>query len=108
MPNANLDVCSSLAEVRAHIDALDAELVKLLALRSGYVAQAAHFKKDTAAVRAPARVEQVVARAKALAFEQGAPESVVEAVYRAMIDAFIQEELAAHARLQHSPSEELE
>ena len=37
--------CSHMAEVRAHIDALDAQIVPLLALRCGYVAQAGASSK---------------------------------------------------------------
>jgi len=51
-------------------------------------------------VRAPQRVEQVIAKVKALAVEADASPVVVERVYRAMIAAFIDAELAEHATLQ--------
>ncbi|QDD90179.1 chorismate mutase [Pseudomonas oryzihabitans] len=92
--------CASLAEVRVAIDELDRQIVHLLAARGAYVRQAARFKKDDAAVRAPQRVEQVIAKVKALADEAGASPVVVEQVYRAMITAFIEAELAEHATLQ--------
>lgn len=90
-----LDKCASLEEVRAHIDRLDHDFVALLAERGSYVKQAARFKKNSDEVRAPHRVEQVIARVTSLATELGANPVVVDAVYRAMIAAFIEVEMAA-------------
>ena len=91
--------CTSLEDVRYHIDGIDRELVTLLARRGHLVAQAAGFKKTTDDVRAPARVEAVITKVRALASETGASPRVVEQVYRAMIAAFIDEELKTHAEL---------
>ncbi|NUT96417.1 MAG: chorismate mutase [Saccharothrix sp.] len=88
----------SLDEVRAGIDAIDAELVRLLAERQGLVKAAAAFKKDEDAVRAPDRVAQVIAKVRARAEEAGLAPEVAEAVWRAMIGAFIELELAEHRR----------
>ncbi|NUT90996.1 MAG: chorismate mutase [Saccharothrix sp.] len=88
----------SLGEVRAGIDAIDAELVRLLAERQGLVKAAAGFKKDEDAVRAPDRVAQVIAKVRARAEEAGLAPEVAEAVWRAMIGAFIELELAEHRR----------
>ena len=93
------NVCNSIEEVRHNIDQLDQQIVALLAARGGYVAQAAGFKKDREADKAPQRVEQVIAKVRHLATELGASPDVTEQVYRAMIAAFIQQELAEHARL---------
>jgi isochorismate pyruvate lyase len=86
--------CASLAEVRDHIDRLDHEIVRLMAERGGFVREAARFKKDTADVAAPARVEQVIAKVRGLAGQAGLPPEVAEAAYRAMITAFIAMERA--------------
>ena len=91
--------CNSLEEVRERIDQIDRSMVDLIAQRGGFVAQAARFKKDTTAVRAPARVEPGIAQGRARADERGASTEVVEQVYRAMIAAFIEEELRTHAAL---------
>jgi len=96
----SVKTCQSLDEVRLEIDQIDHQLVTLLAQRGKYVQQAAAFKKTTDDVRAPARVEAVIERVKAKATETGANPAVVEAVYRAMIDAFINAELDEHAALQ--------
>ncbi|MFF5262562.1 chorismate mutase [Actinomadura viridis] len=87
----------SLPEVRAGIDAIDAELVRLLAERQALVRAAARFKADEQAVRAPARVEQVVASARERAEAAGLSPVVAESVWRAMISAFIDLELAEQA-----------
>lgn len=92
--------CDSLEQVRENIDRLDRQIVGLIAERGAYVSQAAGFKKDSDAVKAPLRVEQVITKARALAEQLGANPDVTESVYRAMIAAFIQQELAEHSALQ--------
>lgn len=96
--------CTSLDEVRQGIDEIDRNLVSLLAKRGRLVTQAAAFKTTTDDVRAPARVEQVIRKVREMADETGASAEVVEQVYRAMISAFITEELATHAKLANEPS----
>ncbi len=81
--------------VREHIDALDEELVALIAAREQLVLAAGRRKASAEAVRAPARVEQVVARVRAHAERSGASPDVVERTYRAMIAAFTDRELMA-------------
>lgn len=96
--------CNSLDEVRANIDRIDRALVGLLAERGRFVAQAAGFKKTTDDVRAPQRVEQVIAKVRALSEQCGANPAVTEQVYRAMIAAFIEAELTEHATLNQPES----
>jgi isochorismate pyruvate lyase len=92
--------CNNLEEVRAEIDRIARKIVGLLAARGGYVKQAARFKTSTDDVKAPQRVEQVIAKVKSLAMELGADPSVTEQVYRVMIRGFIEAELQEHATLQ--------
>lgn len=87
-----------LTEIRAGIDAVDAELVALLARRELLVRRAAPLKPDDAAVRAPARVEQVIARVRALAADAGASPDAVERIYRGMIATYIDLETDARGR----------
>lgn len=94
-------ICTSIEEVRHHIDHIDRDLVALLARRGNLVNQAAAFKKTTADVKAPSRAEDVIAKVRAVADECGASAELVEKVYRAMIAAFIEEELAAHAAIKN-------
>lgn len=95
--------CISLAEVRHHIDCVDRQLVALIAERGAYVRQAAAFKKSATEVPAPQRVAQVLAKVNALALENGAEPAVVDAIWRAMIGAFIDSERQLQATL-HPPS----
>ena len=94
--------CNSINEVRENIDQIDRKIVALLAERGSFVTQAAAFKKTTDEVRAPNRVEQVIAKVQSLAQEHGANPKVVETVYRAMISAFIEAELKEHSLLNEN------
>jgi isochorismate pyruvate lyase len=80
--------CANLLEVRANIDRLDHDIIRLMAERGKYVAEAGRFKANPAAVSAPARVEEIIAKVRTIAGENGLAESVAERSYRAMISAF--------------------
>lgn len=95
--------CTSIEDIRANIDGIDRQIVGLLAERGRFVSQAAAFKKNADEVRAPQRVEQVIAKVTQLAQETGANPAVTEQVYRAMITAFIEAELAEHRQLGAAP-----
>ena len=92
--------CQTMADVRAHIDALDAQIVPLMAQRSGYVAQAARIKQSASQIVDEARIEFIVNRVSAQAEALGAPPQVLAATYRAMIAAFIEYERGEFARLR--------
>ncbi len=94
-----------LAAVRAAIDALDEDLDALLARRELLVRAAARSEPDTAAVRAPDRVEQVVARARRLAAGHGASPEVAERVHRAMVAALVDLELSVAAVRHDRPDD---
>ena len=81
--------CKSMDEVRKEIDRLDREIVPLLAERAKYVAQAAGLKVHRTDVVVPARIEDVVRKARKLAEQHDMDPELAEDIYRAMIDAFI-------------------
>ena len=91
--------CTSIEEVRSHIDEIDRRIVSLVAERGEYVRQAAKFKKTADDVKAPQRAEQVIAKVTALSREAGANPTVVEQAYRAMIASFINVEVSEHSQL---------
>ncbi|RUR01721.1 chorismate mutase [Labedella endophytica] len=93
-------------DVRAEIDAVDRDIVRLIAQRQRSVVEAGLMKVDRHAVRAPGRVEQVVDKVRTLADEAGADPEVVERTYRAMIGAFIDLELSVHERRAPSRGDE--
>ena len=90
------EVCKSLDEVRENIDRIDSEIIRLIAQRGKYVAQAAAFKKSETEVRDSSRVEAVVQKVRSTAEQCGADPDMVEAVYREMIARFIASEMSAY------------
>lgn len=96
----NVQHCTSMAEVRQHIDALDERIVALVAERSGYVAQAARIKPNAAAIYDQDRIDFIVSRVGAMAQAQGAPAAIAQAAYRALITASIAFEQSEFARLR--------
>jgi isochorismate pyruvate lyase len=85
---------TSLEEVRAEIDRIDGALIGLLAERAAYVRRAGELKRTEAEARAPARVEAVIARVRERAETAGLSPDVAERTWRAMIAAFIDQEIA--------------
>ncbi|NHB59538.1 chorismate mutase [Acinetobacter shaoyimingii] len=89
----NKEKCSSLEEVRNHIDRIDQSLIELLATRQYYVDQAVRFKHSVQDVQSPQRVEQVIAKVRAQATEARIDPDLIEKLYRDMLQHFIQREL---------------
>lgn len=92
--------CENLEQVRENIDRIDRKIVKLIAERGTYVAQAAKFKNTTDDVKAPQRVEKIIEKVRNLAKEDDANPDIVENIYREMINSFINYELAEHEKLK--------
>lgn len=88
-PRKSPAACADMSDLRVEIDRLDRQIVALLAERSGYVARAAQIKKDRAAIVDEVRIKQVISGARSQAAERGADPDLIEAIYRAMIAAFI-------------------
>jgi isochorismate pyruvate lyase len=97
---ATLDpqACTSMAEVRAGVDAVDRTLVALLARRFGYMDAAARIKPERGHVRDEARKAQVIAQARAEAVRLGVPEAVVADLWERLVEASIAYELEAFDR----------
>ncbi|MFO0992989.1 MAG: chorismate mutase [Hyphomicrobiales bacterium] len=84
------EACSSMEELRIEIDKIDSELVGLIAERARFIDRAIALKKrDGLPAYIPQRVEEVVANVRKTARDLGAPEHVVETVWRVMVDEFI-------------------
>ena len=81
-------------EVRREIDAIDYEIIGLLAKRAGLVAAAGRLKKDEHGVRDPKRVEQVIDKVRAKASSAGLDPSIAEEIYRTIIGCFVRKEMA--------------
>ncbi len=85
----------SMLELRRQIDAIDAELVRLLAVRLEHIDRAAQLKQaEGLPARIPARVEEVVANVRARAFDRGLDPELAEQVWRMLIEWSIKREMA--------------
>jgi isochorismate pyruvate lyase len=81
--------CTTMAEVRAGVDALDRELVGLLARRFGYMRAAARIKPSRDAVRDEARKASVIAAAVAEADTLGIPGDVIGDIWERLVEGSI-------------------
>jgi isochorismate pyruvate lyase len=92
--------CTTMAEVRAGVDVLDAELVALLATRFGYMRAAARIKPSRDAVRDEARKASVIAAAVAEAEAKGIPADVVADIWERLVEGSIAYEFAEWDRVR--------
>jgi isochorismate pyruvate lyase len=84
--------CTIMSEVRAGVDAVDAELAELLARRFAYMDAAARIKTDRHAVRDEARKAEVIENAVARAAELGIPVPLVADFWEQLVEASIAHE----------------
>ncbi|WP_208948159.1 chorismate mutase [Segnochrobactrum spirostomi] len=78
--------------MRTHIDAIDTQILKLMAERQTYVHEAGRFKPSVAKVQDDKRVAAIIAKVRAEATTLGLSPDVAEATFRAMIAAFTEDE----------------
>ena len=78
-----------MAEVRAGVDCLDAQIVALVAERFGYMDAAARIKPERDAVRDEERKAEVLAHVRSLAQARGVPAQVVVEVYDRLVEGSI-------------------
>ena len=86
--------CTNMAEVRAGVDTVDAQIVALLGQRFTYMRAAARIKTDRAAVRDEDRKASVIAAAKDAASAAGVPEPLVAAMWEMLVESSIAYEMA--------------
>lgn len=85
--------CPDMPTLREQIDALDAQLVALLARRAGYIDRAAEIKETVGLpARIPDRVEEVIQRVRAKADVEKLDPDLVEALWRSLIEWSIRRE----------------
>lgn len=92
--------CHTMPEVREGVDALDAELVALLAKRFGYMRAAARIKASRDAVRDEARKASVIAAAVAEAEARGIPGDVIADIWERLVEGSIAYEFAEWDRVR--------
>lgn len=87
------DECETMADIRAEIDRLDAELVALFAERVGYIDRAAAIKAGIGLpARITPRVEEVIANVRGHAVAHGLPPDKLEKLWRKLVDWSIERE----------------
>ena len=84
--------CQTMVDVRAGVDAIDRELVRLLVVRQGYMDAAARIKPNRAAVYDAERLEEVVSKVLAEGRRQGLSPQIAEPVWRKLIERCIAHE----------------
>ena len=79
--------CTTMAEIRAGIDRLDEDLVRLFAERAAFIDRAAEIKAEVdLPARIEGRVEEVVGNVRRHAAIYGLPPDLVEKLWRRLID----------------------
>lgn len=90
---------TNMSDLREQIDALDGELIRLLALRQSHVDRAAEIKPDAGLpARIDDRVEAVVEKVRAHAEVEGFEPDTAAAMWRLMIEAMIAREERAMSK----------
>ena len=85
------DRCTTMAEVREGVDAVDRDLAALLTRRFAFMDAAARIKTERNAVRDEARKAAVIANARANA--RGYPPDVAAQIWETIVEASIAYEL---------------
>ena len=75
------------------IDAIDYDIIALIARRRGYVQAATTFKTSAATVSAPDRVATMMAQRRQWAIEAGLSPDPIEHVFRTLVTYFTNVEL---------------
>jgi isochorismate pyruvate lyase len=85
--------CRTMAEVRAGVDEVDDEIVRLLGRRFRFMDAAARIKQDRDRVRDERRKSQVIERVRNAANEALVPETLIANLYEQLIEGSIAYEL---------------
>ena len=92
--------CTTMAEVRAGVDATDRALMELLDHRFGYMRAAARIKTDRGVVRDEARKAQVIDNARADAAARALPADALAEIWERLVEASIAYELVEWDRIR--------
>lgn len=85
--------CRTMVELRAEIDAIDAQLMDLLALRSTYIDRAIELKQvEKLPARVPARVDEVLSNARRAANDRGFDPDLAETIWHEIVEWSIERE----------------
>lgn len=85
--------CGGLEEVRAAIDTIDREILRLIARRGEYVAAAAAFKESPDQVKDEKRAAALLKERRAMAKELSIEPDFAEELFKKIVAFFIKKEL---------------
>ncbi len=86
--------CNTLEEVRVEIDALDDQIIEIIAARNEYISQVAKFKDTVDDVKAPERVDFILNKVRHKAGKLGVSPNMLSEIYKIMIDEMVETEIA--------------
>ena len=92
--------CVTMSEVRAGIDAIDRQVVSLIARRFRFMDAAARIKPDRDAVRDEVRKAEVLAKVDKAAADAGVDRSLIARIYEELIEGSIAYEFVEFDRLR--------
>ena len=92
--------CQTMTEVRAGIDAIDRQVVILIARRFRFMDAAARIKPDRDAVRDEVRKAEVLAKVDKAAADAGVDRSLMARIYEELIEGSIAYEFVEFDRLR--------
>ncbi|OXT01552.1 chorismate mutase [Notoacmeibacter marinus] len=79
--------CRTMRELRQQIDAIDADLMELLALRSTYIDRAIELKQvEKLPARVPTRVAEVLSNARRAANDRGFDPELAETIWHEIVE----------------------
>ena len=86
--------CNTLKEARIEIDAVDKEIVELIAKRNEYIKQIAHFKTSIEEVKAEDRISDVISAVRQQAIALDLSPNLINDLYVRMIDGMVESEIS--------------
>ncbi|WP_286336654.1 chorismate mutase [Hydrogenimonas cancrithermarum] len=89
-----IKTCDTLEELRTEVDKVDEKIVELIAVRNHYIKQAAKFKHTVDEIKADERIEDILNHVRHKALTLGVSPNMVADLYRQMIDAMVETEIA--------------
>ena len=95
-----LKKCNTLEEARVEIDAVDRDIVKLIAKRNEYIKQIAHFKTSVEEVKAEDRIADVISNVRAQAISLDLSPNLINDLYVRMIDEMVESEISEFKNAQ--------
>jgi isochorismate pyruvate lyase len=100
--HADPQACATMADVRAGVDAIDQQLVALLAQRFAFMDAAARIKNDRATVRDEQRKAEVIANVRRAALDRRIPQELITELWDQLVEGSIAYELERWDRLNGS------